>query len=158
MSVRMIIFHVPNNDELLRAFGEVTLRHEHLVHILKMTIKSLTNLTPEEALDATEFNGAGMLRGRIKKLAHKKLGDGEPYLKLCAMLTRAKRLSERRNELVHGLWAEDIDDGPGLMHVHGQLEPLPTVAQLEELSEQLKALTKEFNEARLEGFLKEALE
>ena len=47
----MITFHVPDNTELLAAFGEVALRHEHLNHILRMTIKTLARLSIDEALD-----------------------------------------------------------------------------------------------------------
>ncbi len=43
----MITFHVPGDKELLAAFGEVALVHEHLNHILRMTIKTLAGLTPQ---------------------------------------------------------------------------------------------------------------
>ena len=42
--VRMTIFHVPEDPKLLAAFGEFSLRHEHLSHILRMTIKTLADL------------------------------------------------------------------------------------------------------------------
>ncbi len=44
---KMITFHVPGDKELLAAFGEVALVHEHLNHILRMTIKTLAGLTPQ---------------------------------------------------------------------------------------------------------------
>lgn len=65
----MMIFHIPEDKELLAAFGEVALRHEHLNHILRMTIKTLARLTPDEALDATSYDGSRQLRDRIRKLA-----------------------------------------------------------------------------------------
>ena len=58
MTSRMLTFHVPEDKELLAALGAVTLRHEHLNHILKMTIKSIANLTPNEAVDATQYEGS----------------------------------------------------------------------------------------------------
>jgi len=57
----MLLFYVPNDPELLAALGEVTLRHEHLSQILKMTIKSIAGLTVAEAVDATQYDGARQL-------------------------------------------------------------------------------------------------
>lgn len=152
------MFHVPPNRDLLAAIGEVTLRHEHLNHILKMTIKSIANLNPAEAIDATKYDGSYTLRQRIRKLARKKLGEGAPLLKLQALLTRAERLTEQRNELTHGLWAEELDGDPRIMRAPGKLSPIPSIEELEHLSKEIEALTIELNSARLEGFLKSALE
>ena len=46
---RMITLQLPTDRELLAAFGEVALRHEHLSHILRMTIKTLADLRPDES-------------------------------------------------------------------------------------------------------------
>lgn len=158
MTHRMIMFHVPDEQELLAAFGEVTIRHEHLNHILRMTIKSIANLNPSEAMDATKFDGSYSLRKRINKLARKRLGEGEPLLKLQALLTRAGRLTQQRNDLTHGLWANELDGTPGIMDSPGELGPLPSINDLKTLAQDIEALTKELNVARLEGFLKDALE
>ena len=37
-------------------FAEVALRHEHLNHILRMTIKTPATLRPEKGLDATAYD------------------------------------------------------------------------------------------------------
>ena len=158
MTSKMLMFHVPQDQQLLAALGEVTLRHEHLNHILKMTIKSIARLSPTEAVDATQYDGSRTLRERIRKLARQKLGEGEPLLKLQALLTRAGRLTEQRNELTHGLWAKELDGDPGVMGAPGELRPLPSVDELKSLAKEIEALTKELNLARLEGFLKIALE
>ena len=65
MTSKMITFHVPEDKDVLAAFGEVALRHEHMNHILKMTIKSLMDLTPAEALEATAYESSGQLRDRV---------------------------------------------------------------------------------------------
>ena len=158
MTPRMVMFHVPEDSDLLAALGEVTLRHEHLNHILKMPIKSLANLTPQEAVDATAFQGPRVLRQRINKLARKKLGEGEALLKLQALVTRTQRLTEQRNNLIHGLWAKELDGEPGLYAAEGELKPIPAITDLQQLSASLSSLMKELNEARLDGFLKQALE
>ena len=154
----MVIFHVPDDQHLLAALGEISLRHEHLNHILKMTIKSLAGLTPAEAFDATAYEGSSALRERIRKLARQKLGEGAPLLKLQALMTRAGRLTEKRNDLTHGLWAEELDGDPGVMSAPGELRPLPSVDELKTLASEIEALTKELNVARLEGFLKIAMD
>lgn len=154
----MLMFYVPDDKELLAALGEVTLRHEHLNHILKMTIKSVAGLTVAEALDATQYEGSRQLREYIRKRARKKFGASVAFLKLSALLTRAERLTNQRNRLTHGIWAKELDGDPGLMGAPGQLEALPSLDQLKALASDLVELTKEINAARLEGFLKEALD
>jgi hypothetical protein len=158
MTSKMLTFYLPADQRLLVALGKVALRHEHLNHILKMTIKSLAGLTVQEAIDATQYEGSKALRNRIRKLARKRLGEGEALLKLQALLTQAGRLTDRRNDLTHGLWAQELDGDPGVMGAPGELQPLPSAEELETLVEEIWALTQELNRARLEGFLKIALE
>ena len=154
----MIMFHVPSDARLLAAFGEVALRHEHMNHILKMTIKSLTGVTPADAIAATMFESSSQLRERVRKIARKKLGDGAALVKLQAILANCKRLTERRNELVHGLWAQELDGDAHVRDAYGDARPLPTVEELHSLARELEQLTGRLNFERLEGFLKSALE
>ena len=157
MTTKMATFHVPEDRELLAAFGEVALRHEHLNHILKMTIKSLADLTPAEALAATKYEGSSQLRDRIRKIARKRLGEGKPLMKLQAILANCEELTEKRNELVHGLWAQELEGEAHVRDAHGNIRPLPTVQELRDLGEQIEHLTIQLNFERLEGFLKQAL-
>lgn len=158
MTARMIRFHIPNDERMLAALGKVALRHEHLNHILKMTIKTIAELTPEQAMDALKYEGSRNLRQRINKLAKKKLGEGAPLLKIQAFLGRAKRLTEKRNQLVHGLWAEELDGDAGIMGTIGELNPLPSIDELNTLAKEIELLTEELNHERLDGFIKEALD
>lgn len=158
MSSRLVTFHVPENKEILAALGVVTLRHEHLNHILKMTIKSIAGITPEEASYALKYEGSRSLRDRIKRLARKELGEGKALLKLQAILGRAEKATENRNRFIHGLWAKELDGDPGLLGDVGELNPLPTVEELENLAVEIAAITQELNDARLLGFLREAID
>jgi hypothetical protein len=135
----------------------MALRHEHLSHILRMTIKTLANLRPQEALDATAYDGARQLRDRVRTLARQRLGEGEALLKLQAILERCKRATDKRNELMHSVWAQELDGEPMRRGNDQKMYPLPTVPELEELSRDIDDLTKALNTARLEGFLAEAL-
>lgn len=157
MANKMIYFHVPDDKELLAAFGEVALRHEHMNHILKMTIKSLVDITPAEAIAATAYESSGQLRDRVRKLARKRLGEGRALLQLQAILSTCKNVTEKRNKLVHGLWAQELDGDAHVRDAHGSTRPLPTIEELSELSKQIEKVTNQLNTERLEGFLKEAL-
>ncbi|MBI2380477.1 MAG: hypothetical protein HYV16_06965 [Gammaproteobacteria bacterium] len=154
---KMIMFHVPQDQELLAAFGELALRHEHLNHILRMTIKTLARLEVGEALDATTYDGSSQLRERIRKLARQRLGEGGALLKLQALLERCKRATDKRNELVHSVWAQELDGEPARRGSQNEWQPLPTTSELGELSGEILQLTSLLNQARLKGFLAEAL-
>ena len=157
MKDKLITFHVPSDKELLAAFGEVALRHEHMNHILKMTIRSLAGLTPAEAIAATMYESSKQLRDRIRKLAKNRFGEGKTLLKLQAMLTNCKKLTDKRNELVHGLWAQELDGDAHVRDADGSVRPLPTVQELRKLAKEIEELTNLLNYERLEGFLKLAL-
>ena len=78
-------------------------------------------------------------------------------LKLQAILGRAERVTDKRNKYIHGLWAIELDGDPGIMGAPGEVNPLPTVEELETLAKEIAEITQELNESRLEGFLEEAL-
>ena len=100
---KMMMFHIPEEPEILGTVGAITLRHSHLDHILRMTIKTLGGVSIEQALDATAFEGSEALRQRIRKLAKRKLGEGKALIQLQALLERCRRATARRNELVHNI-------------------------------------------------------
>jgi hypothetical protein len=152
-----VIFHVPGDQELLAAFGEVALRHEHLNHILRMTIKTLSQVSVQEALDATVYTGSRELRERIKKLARQRLGEGTALLKVQAMMQQCERVTQKRNELIHSVCAMEVDGEAHLRRADQTTRLLPTIQELAELSTEIESLTKSLNLARLEGFLLEAL-
>jgi hypothetical protein len=153
----MMWFHVPEDKDLLAAYGELSLRHEHLTHILRMTIKTLARLEVSEAMDATAGDGAAQLRDQIKTLARQRLGKSEALLKLQAILERCKRATEKRNELIHSVCAKELDGEPFLQRNANSQKALPTLKELKELGEELRILTESLNEARVQGFLAEAL-
>lgn len=152
-----MMFHVPEDPNLLAAYGELSLRHEHLTHILRMTIKTLARLEVFEALDATAYDGAARLRDRIKTLARQRLGEGEALLKLQAILERCKRATEKRNDLIHSVWGKERDGETYRRGNDHSWQPLPTIEELKTVGEEIRVLTETLNDARLTGFLAEAL-
>ena len=154
---RMMTFHIPRDTKILAALGTIALRHGHLDHILKMTVKSLGKVSIQQALDATAFEGSRELRDRIRKLARLKMGEGNALIQLQALLERCRRATDRRNELIHSLWAQELDgDAKVRTNDHGW-KPVPTIDELKTLSAELADLAKELNSARLEGFLAKAI-
>src|ERR1039458_7843959 len=151
VDVRMMIFHVPDDQALLAAWAVVSIRHSQLDYVLRMTIKTLANLDIVTALDATAFNGSSLLRDRIGKLARRRLGESEALLHLQALLEQCRRLTERRNQLTHNIIARDIDEQepPRMRGINHQWGPLPTVAELNVLATQLAEVTAELNTGRL---------
>ena len=154
---KVIAFHIPDDPALLAAFGEVALRHEHMSHILRMTMKSLAGITPLAATAATMYEGSRQLRDRAKTLARKRLGEGAPLMKLQALINACGALSDERNDLVHGLWAKELDGEAHIRNAFGKVRPLPTAQQLKDLANRIESLTSSLNHERLKGFLAEAL-
>ena len=150
------MFHTPD-PETLQKVGLIALRHGHLDHILKMTIKSLGGLDVRQALDATAFQGSATLRERIVKLARRKLGEGTALLQLQALLERARRASERRNEFIHSIWAQELDGAPQIRGNDHSWKPIPSLAELQALASDLESITSELNGARQDGFLSAAI-
>ena len=155
---RFIYFAIPEDPYLLQKLGEVSLYHTNLDHMLRMTIKSLANLSVDDALDATERTSSSALRERIRKLARQRFGEGEVLLKLEAILERCQRATAKRNELIHSIVGHELDKEPLMRRSGNKWGPLPTVEDLHALTVELFAVAGEVHNARRHGFLHEALE
>lgn len=153
----MITLEIPQDNELLAAVGKVALRHGQLDYVLRMTIKSIESLTVKEALDATERQGSRELRERVRKLARQKMGEGSALVRLDAILGRARRATDHRNELIHNLWAYDKDAQPIIRDDDCGWQPVPNVQALDAVAQELASIASDLNDARLNGFLREAL-
>jgi hypothetical protein len=154
---RFIYFAIPEDPEFLKAIGEVSICHGQLDHMLKMTIKTLTGVSVDEALEATERTTAAVLRERIHKLARQRLGDGTALVRLEAILERSRRASASRNDIIHNVVGQELDREPLVRRAGNKWGPLPTVDELRALAVDLQTIAGELNEARLHGFLDAAL-
>lgn len=152
----------PDGD-LLTAIGELVVRHVHLDHMLKMTIKSLLGITVDEALQQLSRKGAMQLRQQIEKEAQRRFVDGSETAKLMDLLERCRDLSERRNYFAKSVYVMHLSEPHvgkiALFDTVDQVNrPLPSVANIRATIEAIDALVGEINHARLEGWLFEALE
>jgi hypothetical protein len=154
----MIYLHIPEDPAVVAAVGRIALRHVQLDYILRMTIKTLAGLSIKDALDATARLGSRDLRERIRKLARQRLGEGAPLLRLEAILQRAAKATDRRNHLLHTLWAHELDGVPVIRDEENHtFKAISTPAELDVVAGTLAEIASELNMARLDGFLCEAL-
>jgi hypothetical protein len=153
-----VVFDIPTDRELLAALGEVALRQEHLNHVLKMILRKLADLTVQEVLDATQWESSKRLRERISRIGRKRLGEGQSVLKLQALIERAKRATDKRNEYVHTVWARGYSTGnPILWGAGDRRTPQPTIQELKDLAGELELITLDAIGAHIDGFLDDAL-
>ncbi|MGE0467039.1 MAG: hypothetical protein AB7P44_11405 [Steroidobacteraceae bacterium] len=143
---------------MLAALGEVSIRHGFLDLILRRTIKTLANVTVVEVDKALARSGASEMRGMIERLAKRRLGKGHSaVLRLKAILFDCERASSKRNQFTHEPWAKFLDGDAVLYHHTGETLPMPTAAELRQLANEILRVATALNEARLQGFLMEAL-
>ena len=70
-------------------------------------------------------------------------------------LNKAKRLSDKRNELIHRPWAQD-ENGEWLVKDEGHTwGTLPTKDELNSLAKSINHISMEINAERLLGFISE---
>src|SRR5690349_10431417 len=100
----MASYGLPKDAKILSAIGVVALRQGQLDNALKMLVKTLANVTREEALDATAMQGGRELRERVRRLAKQRLGEGPALVKIDALLSRARVSTDERNEVLHSFW------------------------------------------------------
>lgn len=146
----MMRLELPTDKELLASVGELTLRHEHLDHILRMTVRVLTGREIDEALTDKKLRGSATLREEITKQGKRTLGQGEDFSALCSLLSRCEDLTTRRNEIVHSLWAEELDGEPARRYENGEWHALPNPADLYRLSEEIRILVRELLDSRFD--------
>lgn len=164
---RMVVHHVP--DPLtLQALGLVALRHGQLEYALRGVIKSLTGKGLLVSLDSTFTQRAWSLRKDILDIAEAKLGAGAHLISLGDLIDQAEAVSLRRNKYLHSLYAQELDGDPMLLteerkggkgsKVERKREPIPTPDQLNALAREIETLADKLHEARLHGFLKQAID
>jgi hypothetical protein len=156
-NVSTVSLELPIDAELLQAAGRVALACGQLEHMLCMTVKSLSGLSLRETLDATARMSASDLREKIKRHFKQKSRDEAAKTRLDALLNKAKRLSEKRNSLIHRPWARDKGGNWVVKeedHTWGQP---PSADELNQLADDIHSTAVELNTARLQGFIKEAL-
>jgi hypothetical protein len=142
----------------LAAIGRVAVAHAQLDYVLKLTVKTIEARSHEDVMLDNELRGARKMRKRIAKQAEKRLGNSDAAKKLKALLDKAEKASERRNEFIHNVFGSD-DQAKFWTHTEsGKAFDIPSVAKLNALTEKIQLIMKELNTARRKGWLLEALD
>ncbi|GAB2896360.1 hypothetical protein GCM10027046_27230 [Uliginosibacterium flavum] len=154
----MMRLELPSDKDLLAAVGELTLRHEHLDHILRMTVRALEGREIDEILNDRSLRSSASLRKGIKKQGQKFLGNGEDFSVLCSLLGRCELVSNERNEFVHSVWVEELDRDSARRYESGEWQALPKAVELHGLSERIRLLVQELIASRFdEGVLADVI-
>ncbi|MEX2650493.1 MAG: hypothetical protein WD673_15915 [Alphaproteobacteria bacterium] len=149
--------YILDDVQLLAAVGRVAVRHGQLDRVLRLTIKSVTAQGLRKALDSTKRTGSADLRKRVMAEARKKIRDADTKSRLERLLGQACELTERRNRLVHDVWVRDGAGNHVIIDDEHKRKPVPTPMRLDDLANAIHRVTVELNDARLNGFLAEAL-
>ena len=154
----MITLALPVDAALLASIGRVAIRQGQLDYVLGMTVKTIVDVSIAEARDATTRQTSRELRSRVRTLAKQQIGEGKALVQLDALLERARRLTEKRNDLLHSLWAHELDGKPVRRGDAGTWQDIPSSAELDALADEIAVLISDINFGRLDGFLHDALQ
>jgi hypothetical protein len=154
----MIDTNMPEDRDLQAAVGRLAIRHGQLDHILRMMLKSIDDITAEEAWSRTGRMTSGLLCQCVRKAAKAAIGETDAFMLIDALLSEAAGATHERNNLMHVLWALGDDGEQQYRPRGGPREPVPTAFQLDVIANRLDAVAERLNHARRHGFLKDALE
>lgn len=158
MQPSMIQFSLlEGHKDLLAAAGKVAIAHGTLEYVLQMTVKSILRISGPEARYATQLLPMGALRKLVKQVSKSQKLNDKAGMELNALLRRAELATKKRNELMHVAWGE-TNSGPHIVDDDSKWKPAPPACQLEDLATEIWSVVGELNHARLEGFLKEAID
>ena len=152
-SMGMVDLNLPDDPALLEAAGRIALSHGQLELMLRMTIKTLTEMSVDETLNATGNSKNWELRKDIISLFNKKTKDPVLRYKLKAIIGKCKQLSKERNRLLHNAWAIAPDGSvvvKGDKHAWG---PAAKLEDLQSLTSEISAEVAVLNSERLSGFI-----
>jgi hypothetical protein len=153
----MIDTNMPEDKDLQAAVGRLAIRHGQLDHILRMMLKSIDDITAEEAWSRTGRMTSSLLCQCVRKAAKAAIGESDAYLHLDALLIEAAGATDERNKSMHVLWALGDDGEQQYRPRGGPREPVPTAFQLDVIADRLDSVARRLNHARRHGVLKDAL-
>jgi hypothetical protein len=150
---------IPDDPALLEAMGRLAIRHSQLDYMLRYVFKTLSGRTVNEIMDHTAGWQTNRLQRKVREVAARKL-DKEPREKLEDLLDQCQEATNTRNDILHADWYKVAKSDPPDYRMtlkDGTFTNLPTTDQLLALSRTLLDLADRLNEARLSGFLRDAL-
>ena len=156
---KAVTFHPLDDADLMAAAGRMLIRHSNLDYQLKMTIRRLAGVTPDEARRAYAYTGSKELRKLVVAHATREFGLKSPALiKVQSLMAECAIATEQRNGYVHDIWAAEFTEaGKGcLFGADGALRPLPSMKSLDKLDAEIKRLVEALQNAN-QSFIAQAM-
>lgn len=151
------VLDIPEDIELQAAVGKVALRQGQLEHVLRLTVKTVEGLTYIEAMEATRRLPVSRLRRRILESAQEKISESWVISRLTELIQKSKRASDKRNRMIHAVWARNRHNQLIIRDDDRGVQPCPPLQELNKLADDIADVLSELNDARLSGFLRDAL-
>src|SRR5262249_52611239 len=145
---------MPPDEKLQAAVGRVAIRHWRLDRVLRLALRSIDDITAEEAWSRTARMTSGLLCQCVRRAPQAAFGDNDAFKQLDALLVAAAGATEEENGLMQALCATGEDGGPPLRSRAGRREPVPGVPQLDSIADRLDLVAEQLSYARRHGFLK----
>jgi hypothetical protein len=144
---------IPDHPGLAEALGRLAIAHTHLELVLRYTVKILSGVTVQEALDATKSQGTAEVRKRVRRLFIQKKPTEDETVKLDALLGEASRLSKTRNDFLHSAWSVSEAGRPIIKLENHSWGPAPTNQEVDRAACEIQNLGEKINDERLHGFI-----
>jgi hypothetical protein len=144
---------IPNKPELVEALGRLAMGHAHLEVVLKYTFKTLSRLSIREALDQMKKKRTAFVRKRIRRLFLEKNPEPEDIAQLEELLNEAKKLSGKRNDLLHSAWSESPAGQPIIKSEDHTWGLAPSKEEVDRITSEIVNLGNQINHERLHGFI-----
>jgi hypothetical protein len=145
-------FYEPD-DEILRELGRLQVRHSHLDHTLRLTIKRMLGISIDDPGYWNETRGmTAVLRDRARELIDERYRDDDDTSGILnKVLDDAEVATTQRNRLLHSVWMKAPGSQPVLhdrdnvlkMHVGFQL---PSVEEIAGVSERIQRVQRVLNQ------------
>ena len=140
---RFIWMAMPDDPLILLALGKVAVRHAQLERVIRFARRSFTNETAAEALRVTSRWPLSQVCRELRKAAVTATNAKIPSVRLLCWVDAAALASDKRNELFHGVWGQELDADLVLSKRDNPFSPAPTAAMIESLAEELGQLARD---------------
>jgi hypothetical protein len=141
------------DDAVLAEMGKVTIRHSFLDWTLNRTIKTMTDMTPQQADFAFASEPSASLRRKVIRVAKHCFGkESATFKRVNELMKRCESVTKQRNRYTHNLWLS-LEGTAVLLELAEQDRHMvpPTAMELKSLADTIRELYAEINAARMKG-------
>jgi hypothetical protein len=150
-------FYEPD-DDVLCELGRLQIRHSHLDHTLRLTIKRMLGISIDDPGYWNETRGmTSTLRVRVRELIAERYGDDDDTAGILnKVLDDAETATTLRNRLLHSVWMKAPGGEPVLHDRDNSLKMhvgfhLPTFEEVSGVSERIQRIQRVLNHLTRKG-------